>query len=98
MSRRVKAPGRERNLEQMLGRAGWCVMGIETLNIAAYAAGFAMAGSEEAFDGLGAEARAVEPRWQPGRAVLVREAPESRTDWISLLQGLFGRRAPVSPA
>lgn len=84
-------------MEPIAGRVGWCVMGIETLNIAAHAAGFAMAGSEEAFDDRGADPRAAETQWKPGRPVLVREGPESRTDWMSLLQGLFGRRARVSP-
>jgi hypothetical protein len=77
-------------------------MGIEALNSAAWAAGFAMAGSEDAFEdtfeGTGAAARTVETRWTPGEAVLVREPPGEKSDWLKALLGLFGRRARVSPA
>jgi len=76
-------------------------MGIEALNSAAWAAGFAMAGDEEAFEDTDATAmtvKAAEARWTPGEAVLVREPPGERSDWLKALLGLFGRRAPVSPA
>jgi hypothetical protein len=77
-------------------------MGIEALNSAAWAAGFAMAGSEEAFEdtfeGTGATAKTVEARWTPGEAVLVREPTAEKSDWLKALLGLFGRRARVSPA
>jgi hypothetical protein len=76
-------------------------MGIEALNSAAWAAGFAMAGDEEAFEDADGAARTVgtaEARWTPGEAVLVREPPGERADWLKVLLGLFGRRAPVSPA
>jgi hypothetical protein len=85
-------------LELISGRAGWCVMGIERLNSAAHAAGFAMAGTEEAYEDLGAEPDGhlmAETRWQPSRAVLVPGSPTDATDWLSLLLGLFGRRAPA---
>jgi hypothetical protein len=73
-------------------------MGIEALNSAVWAAGFAMAGSEEAFEGTGATAKTVEARWTPGEAVLVREPTAEKSDWLKALLGLFGRRARVSPA
>ena len=73
-------------------------MGIEALNSAAWAAGFAMAGCEEAFEDTDRTAKAAEARWTPGEAVLVREPPAERSDWLKALLGLFGRRARVSPA
>ena len=73
-------------------------MGIEALNSAAWAAGFAMAGSEDAFEDTSATAKTVETRWTPGEAVLVREPPREKSDWLKALLGLFGRRARVSPA
>lgn len=79
-------------------------MGIETLYNAAYAAGFAMAAPEEdeSFD-LGADAGvdlavetgAAHAPWQPSNAVLVRAPAAEKTDWASLVLGLFRRRAPV---
>jgi hypothetical protein len=76
-------------------------MGIEALNSAAWAAGFAMAGSEDAFedtDATATMAKTVEARWTPGEAVLVREPEAEKSDWLKALLGLFGRRARVSPA
>jgi hypothetical protein len=73
-------------------------MGIEALNSAAWAAGFAMAGSEDAFEDTDAKAKTVEARWTPGEAVLVREPTAEKSDWLKALLGLFGRRARVSPA
>jgi hypothetical protein len=73
-------------------------MGIERLNSAARAAGFAMATSEETFEDLKGVAKGVDAQWRPGEAILVREAPAQRADWIKALLALFGRRAPVSPA
>jgi hypothetical protein len=73
-------------------------MGIETLNSAARAAGFAMAASEDAFDDAVRVSEAAEIHWRPGEAVLVR--PMEKADWLRALFGFFhfGRRAPVSPA
>jgi hypothetical protein len=74
-------------------------MGIEALNSAARAAGFAMATSEEPFDEVYPGAtQAVNTQWRPGEAMLVHEAPSERGDWLKALLGLFGRRARVSPA
>src|SRR5262245_46018994 len=90
-------PLRNRRLEPISGRAGWCVMGIERLNRAAHAAGFAMAGIEEAYEDLGVRPNpsvTAEAPWQPGRAVLVPGSPADATDWLSVLMGLFGWRAP----
>jgi hypothetical protein len=72
-------------------------MGIETLNNAAWAAGFAMAASEE-FDDAGGPVRAADAQWRPGEAVIVREQRVDRVDWVKALLGLFARRAPLSPA
>jgi hypothetical protein len=82
----------------MLGRAGWCVMGIEQLNSAAWAAGFAMAACESDYDDGCAVVPPVETQWTPGRAVMVREPDAERGDWLRALLGLLGRRARVSPA
>ena len=76
-------------------------MGMETLNNAARAAGFAMAASEESYDTVRVEAKASE--WRPGQAVLSHGAPKTRRtprvgDWARGVLGLFGRRAPASPA
>ena len=81
-----------------LGVRVWCVMGIEALNSAAWAAGFAMAGSEDTFEDTDATAKRVETRWTPGEAVLVRERPGGKSEWLRALLGLFGRRPRVSPA
>jgi hypothetical protein len=82
-------------------------MGIETLNSAAWAAGFAMAADEDPFEDAAGVASAADaqwlPKWRPGEAVMVREAPHvdraaDRADWVRVLLALFARRAPVSPA
>jgi hypothetical protein len=78
-------------------------MGIETLNSAAHAAGFAMAAPEEAYEDLEAlpsrvdsPARVAEAQWQQSRGVLVHEKVHAtagpRTDWLGLLLSLVGRR------
>jgi hypothetical protein len=73
-------------------------MGIETLNSAARAAGFAMAPADDLLEDVASPPRAVETPWRPGEAVLARETPAERFDWMRALLSLFGRRAPVSPA
>jgi len=74
-------------------------MGIEQLNSAAWAAGFAMASSEDEYqDGCAVVTQPVETQWTPERAVVVRQPAVERVDWVRALFGLFGRRAPVSPA
>jgi hypothetical protein len=76
-------------------------MGIETLYIAAHAAGFAMAAPEEAYEDLQALPMAQTPtlspelQWQPSPGVLMHEAPVGRSDWMSVLLGLIGRRSPT---
>jgi len=72
-------------------------MGIETLNSAAWAAGFAMA-CEDPMEDIGSAARAADARWRPGEAVTARRSRVDRADWIKALLGLFARRAPVWPA
>ena len=77
-------------------------MGIEQLNSAAWAAGFAMAASEDDYqDGcvvVGPPEAQWTLQWTSGQAVMVRERDVERVDWVRALLGLFGRRAPVSPA
>ncbi len=86
---------RSRRLEQATGRPGWCVMGIETLNNAAHAAGFAMAAPEEPFEDFSAEIGSSTAQRQPSRAILAQGALGDRADWVSLFLGLFGRRPPA---
>jgi hypothetical protein len=81
-------------------------MGIEKLNSAARAAGFAMAPPEDPLDDVSgptdpatalvkaAGVKAAGAPWRPGRAILVRHAARDRTDWLSVLLGLL-RRAPA---
>ncbi len=78
-------------------------MGIEQLNSAAWAAGFATAASEDDYeDGCVVVTQPLgQPlgtQWTPGQAIMVRERDVQRADWVRTLLGLFGRRAPVSPA
>jgi hypothetical protein len=76
-------------------------MGIETLQSAARAAGYAMAASE---DGENEPAlRAPEPKdWRPAEALLLPGAeppqPGKLADTMRAVLGFFGRRAPASPA
>ena len=78
-------------------------MGIETLNSAARAAGFAMAPPDEL---LNETTPVVEPDGKPGRpneAVLLdpiqsadqRKATHSVSDWLKGMFGAFARRAPA---
>jgi hypothetical protein len=73
-------------------------MGIETLNSAAWAAGFAMAAPEDPLEDAAHVASAVDTQWRPGEAIMVREPPAERAEWIRVLFGFFARRARVSPA
>jgi hypothetical protein len=78
-------------------------MGIETLNTAAHAAGFAMAASDEVVQEGKSEAKAETESWRSGEAILL--APEaaddaeksapSTADWLKGLLGMSGRRAPA---
>jgi len=78
---------------------GWCVMGIESLNDAARAAGFAMAASDESYGEVEVvlvEAAPAETQRQPGTAVALHEpagAVSRVGDWMRGMLGLFGRRA-----
>lgn len=78
-------------------------MGIETLNTAARAAGFAMATSDEVAEEKKAEAK-VETEtesWRSGEAILLAPATSdakavpSTADWLKGLLGMSGRRAPA---
>ncbi|KAB2912413.1 MAG: hypothetical protein F9K29_19290 [Hyphomicrobiaceae bacterium] len=78
-------------------------MGMETLNNAARAAGFAMAGSDDQFDERKVEAKPEERGWRPGEAVLLHAPPKkdqakahtSMTEWIKGMFGVSGRGAPA---
>jgi hypothetical protein len=73
-------------------------MGIEQLNSAVWAAGFAMASSEEDYrEGCAIVIQPAQGQWMPSQAILVRE-PDERADWFKGLLGLLGRRDRVSPA
>ncbi len=60
-----------------------------------------MVAPEDAYDVLqiAPEARSLsrsaELQWQPARGLLVQGTRVSRSDWMSLLLGLLGRRAPA---
>jgi hypothetical protein len=73
---------------------------METLNNAARAAGFAMAASEDPHETIRTEATPEAAQWRPGEAVLRSQPPRPGRvgDWAKSLLGLFGRRAPASPA
>jgi hypothetical protein len=85
-------------------------MGIEQLNNAAWAAGFAMAASEDDYEEGCVIVQAVETQWTPsrtpdrtpdgttGRTTPVREPEVERVDWVKTLLAAVGRRARVSPA
>jgi hypothetical protein len=71
-------------------------MGMETLNTAARAAGFAMAGTEEIF-----EERRPEPVPVSAGTALVPTAPirpQGMMEWLRSYLGFLGGRAPASPA
>jgi hypothetical protein len=84
-------------------------MGIEALNNAARAAGFAMAASEEPYGEVeivtieaaaAVEVARAEPR-QPATAAALREPARTVSrvgDLVRGMLGLFGRRAPASSA
>ena len=76
-------------------------MGMETLNNAARAAGFAMAASDEPYEQVKAEGKPV-PAWRPSEALVLPaaslQAPHRSAEWLRSMLGFFGRRAPASPA
>lgn len=76
-------------------------MGIESLNTAAWAAGFAMATSDEPVEQKTSSTETEPASWQTGAAVLRPTSTEvhaksgpSPTEWV---KGMFslGRRAPA---
>ena len=70
-------------------------MGMETLNSAARAAGFAMAVSDESPAAV--EAKTEAQSWRAGEPVLVHQAAPAKIApavWLKSLLGLFHRRAP----
>jgi hypothetical protein len=70
-------------------------MGIENLNSAARAAGFAMAASDEPYEDRKPQAKVEQQDWRPTEAVLLTPATIER-HWFRAMLGFFGRRA--SPA
>ena len=77
-------------------------MGMETLNSAARAAGFAMAASDEPYEEVKTEVKVETTAWRPSEAVMLTasnvERPHKAGDWLRTMLGVFGRRAPASPA
>jgi hypothetical protein len=91
------------SLERVAGTASLGVMGIETLNTAAWAAGFAMAANDEPLNEPKAEARPeADTAWRASNPVLdvqrtrlVSRSTPSTTEWVKGVFGAFGRRAPA---
>lgn len=75
-------------------------MGMETLNSAVHAAGFAMAASDDPHEATRSGFAPEGTPWRPGEAVLARDTtqPGRFSEWAKSLFGMFGRRAPPSPA
>ncbi len=79
-------------------------MGIEALNDAVRAAGFAMAASEDPYGEVEvvlADDALPETQRQPGEAVALHEPARAVSrvgDWMRSVLGLFGRRAPAPSA
>ena len=76
-------------------------MGMETLNSAARAAGFAMAASDEPYEQVNTQSQIETGNWRPNEARLLipENAGAPRTvEWFRTMLSLFGRRAPASPA
>lgn len=78
-------------------------MGMETLNSAARAAGYAMATSDELLNNSKAEAGTENEAWRPGEAIMPSQvaAPSGNalhavTDWVKArVLSVFGRGAPA---
>ena len=77
-------------------------MGIETLNNAARAAGFAMAAGDELLNSATKpQPKSEREAWRPGEAVLPSKATEAPlasgiTGWVKdRVLGVFGRGAPA---
>jgi hypothetical protein len=91
-------------VEHLLGLLSLRVMGIETLNNAARAAGFAMAASDEPYEEARREApvetQVDERIWQSQALVAAPSAEERhhKGEWLRSMLGLVWGRAPASPA
>jgi len=78
-------------------------MGMEALNNAARAAGFAMATSDELLEDAKREARTDAERWRPGEVVVANPTPQASSntlhsvaDWMKgRVFSVFGRGAPA---
>lgn len=76
-------------------------MGMEKLNSAARAAGFAMAASDEPYDEVKTEVKTEVTAWRPTGAAMLTPTTQDRPhkgEWVRTVFGFFGRRAPASPA
>lgn len=77
-------------------------MGMETLNSAARAAGFAMAASDEPYEEVKTEVKLETTGWRPSEAVTLAKTgpvrPNKSGEWFRTMLSLLGRRAPASPA
>lgn len=75
-------------------------MGMETLNSAARAAGFAMAASDEPYEEVKTEVKVAD--WRPSEAVTLTKLgpahPHKSGEWFRTMLSLLGLRAPASPA
>jgi len=75
-------------------------MGMETLNSAARAAGFAMAASDEPYEEVKTEVKVT--GWRPSEAVTLTKLgpahPHKSGEWFRTMLSLLGLRAPASPA
>ena len=75
-------------------------MGMETLNSAARAAGFAMAASDEPYE-QAARIKIETVQWRPAEPLLLAPTgPRANrtSDWRTVFWSMLGRRAPASPA
>jgi hypothetical protein len=78
-------------------------MGMEKLNNAARAAGYAMATSDDLLNNSKPEAKPEVDSWRPGEAIMASQAKPSSgnalhsvTDWVKgRVLGVLGRGAPA---
>ena len=90
-------------LERLLGQKSFGVMGIEALNNAARAAGFAMAAPDDTPEQEVVRKPVLETGWRPAAPVGLLAAPATVsiarpsqvTDWFKTMLGTTGRGAPA---
>jgi hypothetical protein len=86
----------------LVGAESFGVMGIEALNNAARAAGFAMAAPDDTSDEEVVRKPAVDTSWRPSTAVSLLGPPAPQvarpsqvSDWFKAVLGATGRGAPA---